>query len=382
MTPIHESAPLVRAGFARALVPAAGLVAGIYVFFLIFAQFGFVHGLRGAGMSVEAIHRTLGVMALAGIITSVLSVVIMRRVQARYVGTFGLLTASLAGGLAGLGFHAAGFGTPLFVLVAVLTGVGLGAATVAAAVLLRAFTGGRALGLHVGAGTGLAYLVCNIPGIFDAAPATKGWFGAAAALGGAVAAWAGRTRLEVRDGSRYRALGRREAVGLATVAFLGLVWFDSAAFTVVQSSTQLRSAHWGAPQVLWMIGATHVLAAIAAGVALDRGRFEMVLASALVLLVAGHLGFSGSAEFWPGMVYAAGVSLYSTALAAFAALGPAQAGLPPAARAASVYSVSGWMGSVAGIGLAETFGHVPAWAAPVAGVLLAGVLVRLRAVLA
>jgi hypothetical protein len=66
-----------------------------------------------------------------------------------------------------------------------------------------------------------------------------------------------------------------------------------------------------------------------------------------------------------------GVSLYSTALAVFAALAPATTrSVPPIWRAAWIFAISGWAGSVAGVGLAEQFGTLPSWAAPSAAAAL------------
>jgi cytochrome c oxidase cbb3-type subunit 2 len=356
-----------------------GLVAAIYVHFLIFAQFGFLQGIRSAGYATEAIHRVLGAMALAGIAASIATALALHRRDARTTGAIGFALAAAAGGLSGLAFASPAVPLGLLVVIAILTGAGLGASTVSAAILLRRFTGGRALALQVGAGTGLAYLVCNIPAVFTASPAGKGWISAAAALAGLGFVFAGQAVAAVSPSGPYAGLVSRRVVAMATLGFLALVWFDSAAFTAVQNSADLRALFWSGPRTLWTIGLTHALAALAAGLLIDRGALRAVLAAAFVLLAAGHLGFGGSGgSIWAAPAYAAGVSLYSTALAAFAALGPADTGMRPAWRATWVYALAGWVGSGAGVGLAEQFGRVPLWAAPSAAVVLAVALFQLQ----
>jgi len=358
---------------------AAGLVASIYVHFLIFAQFGFLHGIRAAGHSIDEIHHVLGAMALAGIATSIATALALHRRDARLTSAIGFALAAIAGGVAGLAFSKPATSHSLLLVIALLTGAGLGACTVSAALLLRRFTGGRALGRHVGAGTGLAYLACNIPALFTASPAGKGWISAAAALAGLGFTLAGRTAAAASPESPYTGLVSRRVVAMAALGFLALVWFDSAAFTAVQNSTDLRALVWSGSRTLWTIGATHALAALAAGLLIDRGAFRAVLAAAFVLLAAGHFGFgSRGAALWAAPAYAAGVSLYSTALAVFAALGPSDVGMRPAWRAAWVYALAGWVASGAGVGLAEQFGRVPLWAAPAAAVVLVTALAQLR----
>lgn len=358
---------------------AVGLVAAIYVHFLIFAQFGFLQGIRSAGYATDAIHRVLGAMALAGIAASIATALALHRRDARAAGATGLTLAAAAGGLSGVAFANPAVPHGLLVVIAILTGAGLGVSTVSAAILLRRYTGGRALGLQVGLGTGLAYLICNIPAVFNASPAGKGWISAAAALAGLGFVLTGRTAASVSPTGPYAGLVSRRVVAMATLGFLALVWFDSAVFTTVQNAADLRALFWSGPRTLWTIGLAHAVAAIGAGLLIDRGAFRMVLAAAFALLAAGHFGFgSSSGALWAAPVYVVGVSLYSTALAAFAALGPGETGMRPAWRATWVYALAGWVGSGAGVGLAEQFGRVPLWAAPSAAVVLAAALIQLQ----
>lgn len=383
MTPASQSIDSAAPGAGRRISFAAiGLIATIYVHFLIFAQFGFLQGIHAAGLTVTTVHRVLGLMALAGIAASVATAWAAGRREPRWCAAAGFALATAASVLAGVALARSTPPPAVLALISVLTGAGLGAATVATAILLRRFTGGAAVGLHVGIGTGLAYVVCNVPLIFTASPSVKAWVSAAGAALGLVCAMVGRTHTAGPPGegaTRYAGLVSRSVVTLATVAFLALVWFDSAAFAAVQNSPAARALFWSGPSTLWTIGACHALAAVVAGALLDRGHLRSVLTAAMVLLVLGHVSFGLASAPWAAPVYVAGVSLYSTALAAFAALGPADAGMPPASRAAWIYSLAGWVGSGAGVGLAEQFGRVPAWAAPAAAVVLLGALTQLRA---
>jgi len=363
----------------RPSAAAVGLIAAIYVHFLIFAQFGFLEGIRAGGHPAEAIHRVLGAMALAGIVASVAAAGALHRRDAREVAAWGFGLSTTAGAFAALELARPAQSPGALLGIALLTGTGLGLSTVGASILLQRFTGGRALGLHVGAGTGLAYLLCNIPGIFTASPAAKGAISAAAALVGLGVVLAGRTSPTASPHVRYTQMTSRRAVAMAALGFLALVWFDSAAFTAVQNPADQRALYWSGPGTLWTIGIVHALAALSAGALIDRGAFRSVLVAAFALLVTGHLGFGVPAvALAAAPTYAAGVSLYSTALAAFAALGPAEADMRPPWRAAWVYSLAGWVGSGAGVGLTEQLGHVPAWAAPSAALVLAVALLQLR----
>lgn len=371
--PASES---IGARFSRSLA-AVGLVLGIYVHFLLFAQFGFLQGLRAAGAAPELIHQVLGSMALAGIAAGFAAAAIVRRHAAAPTAGLAFGAAAAASVVAALAFSSPHAATAVFHLSAVLTGIGLGGATVCAADLLRSWTGGRGLGLHVGLGTGAAYLACNIPALFAATPAAKSWISAAAAVVGIGAVVLGRRSRASYVGSTYTRLGSSTSVALATAAFLALVWFDSTVFGVLQNSEVLRAAHWSDPTTLGLAGLTHAAAAVAAGLLIDRGALRAVLGIAFVLLAAGHLGFEREAGAWATLAYAGGVSLYSTALAAFAAIGPPNRGVPPAHRAAWIYAVAGWIGSAGGVGLAEQSGRVPSWAMPAAAIVLGLSLARL-----
>jgi cytochrome c oxidase cbb3-type subunit 2 len=123
----------------------------------------------------------------------------------------------------------------------------------------------------------------------------------------------------------------------------------------------------------------NLVAALLAGWALDRrwaGR--TVFAGAAALLVAcGLIGGAGGNRAGGAMLYAAGVSVYSTVLVFY----PARGGRPW--LAALIYAVAGWGGSALGIGLAENRHELPgliiiAGTASIMGGLAARQLLRQR----
>lgn len=365
---------VVRAGLAP--TTAVVLVGCVYVFFLLFAQFGFLQGIRALGLPAETIQASLGAMALAGMGASLLAPALVARFGTMRVVAAGLDLCVLAAGAAAILFARAQAGVLLLGSIALLTGAGLGLATVALASDLRRLAGPQAIGLRAGLGTGLAYLICNLPPVFAGEPELKAWLSGGAAAAGVILAWRARTlpSWEETSSGAARNLDRRrwlEAMALAgaATAFLALVWFDSLAFAVVQNTPAWRERFWSGEPTLWRNGLVHAGAAVAAGAALDRGRWRQLLFAASGLLVAGSWLFPirGAGDLAAAPLYAAGVSIYSTTLAAFAGLLPAVPGrLAPAWRAAWIYTGAGWFGSAAGVGLAEQLDTLPAWAAPLA----------------
>jgi mono/diheme cytochrome c family protein len=374
-------------------VAAVTAVTATYVYFLLFAQYGFLRLARerlvpGAGADLRP---ALAAMGVAGLLTSLAAArLLARRSPAALLGAgFGLgaVVAALAP-LAG--------GETAFVAIGGAVGVALALITVPLATwlpaLLAAPGAGLPLGLGVGLGTGLAYWICNLPPVFEGAPAVQATLSAGAALLGL-----GATRLAARTAGGpatvsepgagpARGLGDRDARGLAFAAvvlsFLALVWLDSAAFAVIQETAPLKAPTWGSPaHQLWM-GAVHLLAAVLAGWAIDRGAFRGLLLAAFGLFTVAFTTLQSGAGpvAAAGPIYAVGISLYSVALVAFPGLvrercgpgGGACARLVPRRwRAAALYGIAGWLGSALGVGMAQNLHAIPVpflWAA---GLLLA-----------
>lgn len=361
-------------GSPKTSVAVVALVATIYIFFLLFAQFGFLRGIRSSGHDADTILVVLGAMALGGIAASFLTPVVASRLGCANTIALGMSLGFFAATTAGFSFSHAASSAFVLAVTSLATGSGIGLATVALAADFRRLTRGRNIALHAGVGTGIAYLFCNVPVVFESTPVVNAWISAVVALIGA-----GLTMLlhsvEPFAESQRSALDHRmvttRGIARVTIAFLALVWFDSAAFSALQNSPGLRAEAWSGAGRLFAIGIAHAVAGIVAGLLLDRGRFRTTLLGAFGCLAAGSLLFNVPGVALAGPVYAVGVSLYSTALAVFAALAPAEKGtVPPIWRAAWVFALAGWVGSVAGVGLAEQFGALPSWAAPATAVAL------------
>jgi len=337
----------------KTILAAVTTVAAVYVYFLIFAQFGFLKAVQAAlGDHADDVRRLLASMGFGGIAGSVLAARHFAEERGRRWLVAGLGMGALAAAWtlvarARMEFH----------FIALLTGLGTGLATVTLAALLRRAAGEKHLGVIIGLGTGLAYAFCNLPGAFGAEARNQAGLALLAAVAGlaGVSALKPRVRAEPLQAADYSPVG-----ALAwTAVFLALVALDSAVFYFIQRTPELRERHWGGERQQWLNAAVHVGAALAAGWALDRqwmGRVMLAGATALVLAAAG-IGLPGA-----GLVYIAAVSVYSTALVHY----PACSGHP--GLAAWVYAVAGWGGSAAGIMTATGRAGVPA------GLVLAAVM--------
>jgi len=333
----------------RSQVAATVTIAATYVYFLIFAQFGFLKALAGLGSGNALLRPVLAVMAVAGIGGGVFMARWFRENRGRGQVMTGFVVAAAA---AGLTWMARSPGE--FFLAAALTGAGTGMVTVGLVGLLRREVGGGRLGRCIGIGTGLAYAFCNLPPIFGGAAHTQAMLGIAAACTGLIAVQLFEQRGPRQHTSGYDYTSGGKAVW--TVIFLALVCLDSAAFYIIQHTPALRLATWaGGPRLLLNAG-VHLVAGVAAGFLLERRWIAGAVGGAAVLLItACALLDQGSGRFsLEAGLYAAAVSVYSVALVFY----PARSGRP--GLAALVYAVAGWTGSALGVGLAQKLERVPA----------------------
>jgi len=349
----------------KARVAAVTAVAATYAYFLLFAQFGFLKALEAAtGGQAAAIKSVMTVMGVAGISGSVLAARLFSRVRSQIILAGGFAICAGAAGLTLVGRSG-----EVFLVASLLVGLGTGVTTVTLAGVLRPVLGRQHLGLLIGLGTGLAYGFCNLPAIFNAAPDTQAvlalWI---VGVGGLATAGLKIRAAEVRpvefDYSK---------TGIATwvVFFFTLVGLDSAAFYVIQHTPVLKGETWNGEWRLQVNAGMHLVAALAAGWALDRQWLSRTsLAAAICLVTACFLIGLGRDQMVSGVaLYTAGVSLYSVALVYYP-VRSLQPGL-----AALVYAVAGWGGSALGIGFADHLHALPQGLIITAAVILVGALV-------
>ena len=338
-------------------VRAAIVVAAIYGYFLIFAQFSFVELLRAGGAGLMQEKVALGAMAVAGMTSGFFAA--WRGASPKMVRialTVAAASAALAPYLNAM---------PGALCVAVATGAALGIATVSLAALVPAWCGVA----WIGVGTGLGYACCNLPFVFTQSPAGQAWAGVVFALIGLAA---------VPSATEWR---EKEIVRIFPVwgvlaLFTALVWMDSAAFFIIQHAEDLKSGTWG-DSLLWRNAAVHLAVAIVAGLWLARGGAKTLPVFAWALLAVAALAVNEeSTRHFAGWFYPAAVSLYSTALIAWPGWFSGVNGTRPAAwRAAWLFAIAGWFGSANGIGMAQTLQTVPPVFVAGAGVVVIGVMV-------
>ncbi len=359
------------AAIGRALVADRRLllaIAATYHLFLLFAQFGFLEQLQRS-LDGDGVRAAMAAMGIAGLLASLGMGRRLERFEATRAVSFGLALAAVVAA-------ASPFARAPFALAATAAAIGLsvGILTVALAGNLARLSRSGRPALVVGAGTGLAYLLSNLPPLFAGSIELRAW---EPALLAAVAAF-----LPPRGaGEPSPPLANRETLPLAAaaIAFLLLVGLDAAAFAVLHGAPALAAVSWDGGAWTLVQGIVHFAAAFAAGLWLERGRWKVALlatwglfALAFPILAAG--GPSARAGAW---LYAIGIAIYSTALVAFPALAEPAAGRP-GWRAGVLYGISGWVGSALGVGMAQDLGRVPTTAVLGAGALLVGTFALVR----
>lgn len=329
------------------------LIAATYVYFLIFAQFGFLKRLDAAGITGDSLQPIMAAMAAGGILASLIaarrpSSTATRRLQ------LALLGCAAAAGLALLSLSRVGF-----VGASLLIGLSLGTLTVTLVANLPLWMGTRHPLLKVGLGTGLGYLVCNFPPLFTASPRSIALSAIGASLLGLIATWGTSSR--AADIPTVRSLQQPIVFALVLVWFTVLVWFDSAAFFIIQNSPALKSGTWEGAAHLWRTGGVHLLAALAAVALLARRGLGATLLLAFASLAGACLLLLDSLRSAPASIlYPAGVSLYSVALVAYPSfLMPSASQEQRSRRAGWIYAVAGWIGSAMGIGMAQHLHRIP-----------------------
>lgn len=331
----------------------ASLVAITYVYFLIFAQFAFLKRLAALEVAGAHLKAVMAAMAVGGILLSLLAprVRLWPSPGPRLRAGLGASAAAALLSLLPLGFAAS-------IGVAFLIGAGLGLLTVTLVTHLRLWTGNRNPLMPVGLGTGLGYLICNLPPFFTAPAELQ-----AAAAGLMCLAGIGITLLPTDAQSKEADTEPRPGIPFIRVlaCFAALVWLDSAAFFIIQNTPALKAGTWQGGLHLWANGLLHLAAALGSAWLLRRRGLSLVLSFAFVALgSACLLLLDPNRTLLASVLYPIGVSLYSVALVAYPSLlAPAASAAERGRRAGWIYAIAGWAGSAMGIGMGQNLGYVP-----------------------
>ena len=330
------------------------LIAISYIYFLIFAQFGFLKRLADSGIAGDQLKIIMGAMAVGGIATSLLGATWegrwrpVRRLQTGFLGcavgaVLTILPLNLLTGAS----------------VSLLIGAALGLLTVTLVTHLNLWIGTVRPLLKIGLGVGLAYFICNYPKLFEATPTAMAMVSAALCLIGI--GLAARIRAESSANTSRSRGGNLSPFWLVLGCFTALVWLDSAAFFIIQNSPALKSGTWEGTRRLWQNGGVHLLAALGSGVLLNRRGLSTTLSAAFVFLaIACWLLIEPERAPLAAIFYPLGVSLYSVALVAYPAYLAGTASVLDRSRIAGrLYAVAGWLGSGLGIGMAENLHRIP-----------------------
>jgi len=337
-----------------------------YIYFLIFAQFSFLE-LFKASEGLSSINTIMGIMGASGMIFSFITIRLLATYSASSllkIGFFGCSVSSLLGVISS--------NTILFYLDSMLIGSSLAMVTVSLASILLTLFPLRRIGLYTGAGTGLAYFVCNLPMVFESSSSGRSLFSAIIC---AIMALLPITRIKIPiEDTESRQIEARSYFTplLLLLALTALVWYDSGAFYIIQQSPSYKSLTWHGPFRLLLNAFVHLSVAVVAGFLIDKRYLVNCLIAAHISISLGVMALSNiffSADL-ASVFYCAGVSIYSTALVLAPSLfTDSRFSLTNRHRAGILYAIAGWFGSAMGIGMAQDLNRVP-----VAFIALSGLL--------
>lgn len=328
------------------------LAAGTYVYFLIFAQFGFLKRLAEIGISNDHLKVVMAAMAAGGILASLAAPRVRWMKDPKPRLQLALFGCAVAAALTLLPLN-----VPAGAAVSFLIGISLGSLTVTLVSHLALWVGGQPL-FKVALGTGLGYFVCNIPALFTATPQRIAITAASAAF--VCIAVANRTLPQTETAPSPHVPLRPASFAVDLIWFTALVWFDSAAFFIIQNSPALKSGIWAGTGRLWRCGSIHLVAALAGAWLLARRGLPATLITAFALLAGACLFLLHPANAAPASVlYPTGVSLYSVALVAYPSYLLGGSDDLRSRRAGWIYALAGWIGSAMGIGIAQNLHRVP-----------------------
>jgi len=331
----------------------ASLVAITYVYFLIFAQFAFLKRLATLGVAGAHLTAVMAAMAAGGILLSLLT----PRVKL-WPSPNSRLRAGLAASAVAAFLSLLPLGLAASIAVSFLIGAALGLLTVTLVTHLRQWTGNRHPLLLVGLGTGIGYLISNLPPLFTASAETQAIATGLLCLAG-ICITLTPTLITLEGPKTASRLSFSFPRVLAS--FAALVWLDSAAFFIIQNTPALKTGTWQGSLHLYANGLLHLAAALTCVWLLRRRGLSFVLcASFLALGLACLLLLDPHRIVLASIFYPIGVSLYSVALVAYPSLlSPASSVAERSRQAGWLYAIAGWCGSALGIGMGQHLGSVP-----------------------
>ena len=327
------------------------LVAITYVYFLIFAQFAFLKRLAELGIADTHLKIVMGAMGAGGILFSLLAGYLRSAADPAHRLRASLLACAVAAFLTTLPLVLA-----TSILVAFFIGAALGLLTVTLVTHLRIWLAPVDMLLQVGFGTGVGYFLCNFPPLFTASPQAQAITAGVLCCLGLFAASTGKP-----ESSAVETASQQLSLGRVILSFTALVWLDSAAFFIIQSTPVLKAGTWQGTAHLWTNACLHLAGAVLSAWLLRRRGLIFVLGCAFATLAAACLLLlDPSRAILASVVYPVGVSLYSVALVAYPALLFRSTSTADRARRAGwIYAVAGWFGSAMGIGMGQNLGHIP-----------------------
>ncbi len=331
----------------------ASLVAITYVYFLIFAQFAFLARLAALGLAGAHLKTVMGAMAFGGVLFSLLAPRVSLWPSPNLRLRIGLAVSGAAAFLSLLPL-----GTAAAIVVSFMIGAGLGVVTVTVATHLRLWAADRNPLLMVGVGTGVGYLICNLPALFTASAFVQALVAGVLCMAGiGITLLSATATVEDAEARPHSDFGFVRVLA----CFAALVWLDSAAFFIIQNTPALKAGTWVGTVHLVVNGLLHFAAALAAVWLLPRRGLAIVLSAAFVALGAACLLLlHPERAALASCFYPIGVSLYSVALVAYPSLlAPASIVAERGRMAGWIYAIAGWAGSAMGIGMGQNLGYVP-----------------------
>ncbi len=320
----------------------------------------------------------MAAMAIGGILFSLLAPRILLLPSARRRLQLAFFLAALAAL-----FAVAPLSLATALAVSFLIGTGLGLLTVTLVTNIREWTGDRDALFKIGLGTGVGYFLCNLPSLFATDPQNQALTAAALCLIGIVFASFSAETSDVPRSDNPALIESSDPNPipfiLVVASFFALIWLDSAAFFIIQSTSTLKAGTWQGSAHLWANGLIHLAAALFSAWLLRRRGLSIVLASAVGALAFACLLLLDPARALTGSVfYPIGVSLYSVALVAYPSLFSSASNHAERARQAGwIYAIAGWIGSALGIGMGQNLGYIPpAFVAVATAVVLLPLLLR------